>query len=360
LEASALLGQLTGVGTYVRELLPPLARELEATLFFASLKGGVPGWVEGLGAARVVRSRLPARGLLWAWHYGRAPRIESIAGDCELVHSLNYTVVPTRRPLVVTLHDLWFLKQPGAGERFGGRLFARDLLRHGGHVAHWIAVSEATKRDAMELLGLPPERISVVLEAPREDFLRPMEPEEAARIRRRLELPEAEYLLFYGSDDPRKNRAGLEAAYARLLDILRHAPPLVVVGGRQPDPLPHVPIVWRPYLPAGDLHATLLGALGLVFPSFYEGFGLPVVEALALGVPVAASATGAIPEVAGPFFVELDPTDVEQMAGALARLSVSRELRKRLREEGPKRAASLSWERAARETAEVYRRVLGR
>lgn len=365
LDASALLGELTGVGVYVRELLPPLLEQVEGTLFLGSLKGPTPEWIEAPGgpghaAARIVRSRMPARVRLLTWHHLRRPAMETLAGPADLVHSLNYSVIPTRLPLVVTLHDLWFLRRPDAATPYGGELFGRDLRRHLGRVSHWIAVSETTRRDALELLGVPPERLSVVLEAPRTDFLVPVSADQAERIRRRLELPSDPFLLYYGSGDPRKNRAGLEAAYARLLSRLEDAPPLVVVGGRPPDPLPHVPILWRPYLPAPELQATLLGALALVFPSLCEGFGLPVVEAMALGVPVAATATGAIQQVAGPYFVELDPADPEQMAEALAGLCQSTELQKKLREEGPRRTAGLSWQRAAQETVEVYRRVLGR
>ncbi len=360
MEGSALLGELTGVGIYVRELALALSHEMEVRLFLASLKDSIPPWLReecrGPKAPLLLHRRLPARCLLAAWHTLRIPGMEWIAGTGhDLVHSPNYTVLPTRFPLVVTLHDLYFLRNPTAGTEWGGRFFARNLRRHRHRVTRFIAVSELTRRDAIELLGLEPHRVSVVLEAPRQDFLAPVSPEAEEHAWNQLDFPR-DYLLSYGNDDPRKNRSGLLAAYKILRQIDPDSPPLVLVGGQPPPTQPG--LVWRPYLSAVELRSALQRALLLVYPSHYEGFGLPVAEALALGTPVAAAATGAIPEIARDAYIELDPASAEQMAHALRGLYGDSALLHRLRDLGPRHAAKLSWKRAARETMAVYRAAL--
>jgi len=184
----------------------------------------------------------------------------------------------------------------------------------------------------------------------------------------RLGVP-AQYLLFVGTFEPRKNVAGLLNAYGILRESEKDKPPLVLAGRRgwlfdetlaQVDRLglrDHIVFLDTPS--DDDLLALYSGAMALVLPSHYEGFGLTVLEAMACGAPVVISDRGSLPEIAGDAALVVDPDDVDALAGAMRRVVGDAEVRARLRERGLARAAEFGWERCARETLAVYDRVLG-
>jgi glycosyltransferase involved in cell wall biosynthesis len=188
-----------------------------------------------------------------------------------------------------------------------------------------------------------------------------------AAVRSRYRLPEG-YVLFVGSVERRKNLRGLLQAYARLLET-DVACPLVIVGtrrrgageiGRTLQEL-HLEesVIFTGYVPDADLPAIYTGADLFVFPSLYEGFGLPPLEAMACGTPVVCSNAASLPEVVGDAAIMVDPYDVEGLAEAMLRVLTDADLREHLRRKGLERARQFTWERTARETVAVYREVLG-
>ncbi|HEY3079685.1 MAG TPA: glycosyltransferase family 1 protein [Chloroflexota bacterium] len=283
----------------------------------------------------------------------------------DLYHQPDF-IPPLRRrfPAVATVHDLAFLRLPG--------LLPPDSRRYYGQIGsavrsaeRTIAVSQCTRRDLIELVGAPPERIEVVYEAAGSDF-RPQMAERIAAVGRDLGLPE-EYFLFVGTREPRKNLARLLDAYARLAET-PSAPDLAIVGspGWLTDELASRTdalriagrVHWLVGVPRAELPALYAGAVGLVLPSLYEGFGLPVLEAMACGTPVVCADAGSLPEIAGGAARLFDPTDVGAIAEALGRVWREPALREELRARGRERAALFSWRRAAAETLDVYRHAL--
>jgi glycosyltransferase involved in cell wall biosynthesis len=225
-----------------------------------------------------------------------------------------------------------------------------------------ICVSEHTKNDLSDLWGIDLAKIHVVYEAADPHF-KPLSPEEVTVTRARYGLPER-YLLTVGTIEPRKN-------LNRLLDALaivrrqREDVKLVIVGRLgwlyqdfldKLEQLEHREAVIRPgFVPDGDLPAIYQGAVGTVYPSLYEGFGLPMLESMACGTPVLSSRAGSLPELGGDAAHYFDPLDIEEMASALESVWHDADLRQSMRERGLARAAQFSWQRAARETLDVYR-----
>jgi glycosyltransferase involved in cell wall biosynthesis len=272
---------------------------------------------------------------------------------------------------VVTIHDLSVLRHPGA--YFADAAAEGRARRHHTAVAASadavIAVSRATARDVTDLLHVPPERVAVVPHGvdPRFRPLTDTGPLEDPR--RRYRLP-PHYLLFVGGIDFKKNVARLIEAYvvARAVGRLPHA--LVLAGALQEKGNPFFDaareqaaalrverrVVWTGHVPENDLPALYAGADALVFPSLMEGFGLPVLEAMACGTPVVTSVDSAMEEVTGDEAVLVRPGDPYSIADGIIR-ALDPEVAGRLKRNGPLRAAPYTWDATAARTIEVYERV---
>jgi glycosyltransferase involved in cell wall biosynthesis len=267
---------------------------------------------------------------------------------------------------VFTLHDLIFLFHPETHKplnRWFLTLMMPRFLRAADAV---IAVSECTKRDAVRFYGIPEEKITVIYEGVNPRF-RPASPETIAAVRARYGLPE-HFILYVGTIEPRKNLTALLEAFHHLLAT--HDLRLVIVGKkgwlyegffrRLRELGLEDRVIFTGYVPDEDLPAIYSAADLFVFPSLYEGFGLPVLEAMACGTPVICSNTSSLPEVAGDAALLVDPTDVRALAGAMERALTDEHLRSELMAKGLERARWFTWEKAAAKTLEVYRGVLGR
>ena len=268
---------------------------------------------------------------------------------------------PVVRRLVATVHDLGFLRLPETVQRetldnlrrnLPSALFAADAL---------IAVSQATADDLAELAGVGPRRIHVIHEGVDPAFAA------AAASGHPPALP-ARFVLFVSTLEPRKNVVGLLDGFARAC-AAGYPGDLVLVGrwgwhteaaqaALAASPVRRR-IVHLDYLDRAELAAALRRAEALLFPSFLEGFGLPVVEAMACGVPVITSPCSSLPEVAGDAALYVDPHDPAAIAAAVVRLAGDPELRARLAAAGLARAARFDWDEAARATAAVLRRAAG-
>jgi len=305
------------------------------------------------------------------WVLGTWPR--ALAQDgIDVAHTqYNVPLLGAPCPVVTTVHDVTFALFP---ELFAPRdrwilntLVPRSLRR----AARVIADSECTRRDILRRFkaSVTPEKVTKILLAADKRFVAPPEGQESARaaVNTRFGLGGRPYLLSVGVLQPRKNLGVLLDAFA-LVKLGPAAPPhkLVIVGkrgwlgqdlDRQVADLPPAvseSIVWAGYVPDDDLPALYGGADALCYPSLYEGFGLPPLEAMACGCPVLCSRTSSLPEVVGDAGVLLPPDDSAAWAHALDKMLTQPGVRARWRERGPARAARFSWEETARQTRKVY------
>ena len=265
---------------------------------------------------------------------------------------------------VVTVHDVFPWSYPGTSmplETLIYRYWLPYLLRRQDAI---ITVSQASKADIVRFLRIPEGKVHVVYEGVSGAY-RPALPSEIRAVRGRYGLPEG-YILFVGSVERRKNLHGLLRAYARVRKAGERRP-LVVVGGKRGD-YPDLEatlrglglegqVIFTGYLPEPDLSALYSGADLFVFPSLYEGFGLPVLEAMACGTPVVCSDVASLPEVAGDAALLVNPHDVDALAEAIRLALTDESLREELRRKGLERVKQFTWERTVREMTTIYREV---
>ncbi len=290
------------------------------------------------------------------------------AAQPDLMHALAF-VTPLLSPVpsVVTVYDLSFVHYPDrlpAARRWYLRLFVRRSCWRARRV---IAISHSTARDLVQTFGLPPERIDVAAPGVGEQF-RPLPRAEVQAFRTRKGLPDR-FFLFVGTLEPRKNLPVLLRAYARLPVSQRRAVPLVLAGGRgwmdsaiQATIAAHdlADTVLQPgYLPADELPWWYNAAEALIYPSVYEGFGLPVLEALACGTPALVSDVSSLPEAVGEGGMRLPPDDVSAWTEALERVLADPGWRAEASARGLAHAARFTWAQTATQTANSYRRALG-
>src|SRR2546426_8015158 len=286
----------------------------------------------------------------------------------DLYHSTQLSLPARRRfPAVITVHDVAPLLWPGHYLRLPysrlGHAWQYALARRADAV---IAVSEATRRDVVERLGVPEERVTVIPEAVDDAFAPPTRDEARRIVRERFAIP-ARYVLYVGQFDPRKNVHGLLRAFASA--AARDPDLRLVIAGdlgrlasflRDALATEHVPrerVVLAGYVDEGTLAALYAGAECLLHAALLEGFGLTALESLAAGTPVVAFAGGAVAEVVGDAGLLVRAGDDEALAGALGRLLDDSSLRASLAGRAHARADAFSWDRAADETLALYRRV---
>ena len=278
------------------------------------------------------------------------PKVESVVDDADLVHSTTIIPPATSLPLVVTIHDLAFLRHPDFFTARGNKVFRRSLNVMLNKADMVLCSSQATLDDCVTA-GFHSDRLRHV---PLGVTTQTITDEDRVRVRATYELPE-QFVLFVGTLEPRKNLTRLIAA----LGSIRDAPPLVVVGmagwGDQAPSTAH-DVRFTGFVPAHDLPALYEACSVFAFPSILEGYGLPVIEAMAHGAAVVTSRGTSTEEVAGGAAVLVDPLSVESIA---AGLSEALENIDQLRARGVVRAAQVSWSATAEATMSAYREVLG-
>jgi len=359
-------GETGGMEVAAREVIPALvAAAPPGTRFtaFVNRDAGTGPWSELMPQVVVPVSVANRVG----WVRGEQQLLPGAAqrAGVDLVHSLASTGPAWGRfKRVVTVHDLIYRHFPEAhaGMRsLGMRVLVPLAVRRSDRV---IAVSEATKRDLVELLGARPERIDVVPQGYGASARVAQAPESG--VRERLGLGDRDVLLVLSAKRPHKN---LEALLEALASLPAPRRPVLVLAGyptayertlRERAEALGVgdDVRWPGWLDPAELETLWTITKGFVFPSLYEGFGLPVLEAMARGVPVACSNAASLPEVAGEAALLFDPSDRRGLVDALERLLAGGPEIERLRRAGRQRAAQFSWERTARGTLESYRRAL--
>jgi glycosyltransferase involved in cell wall biosynthesis len=372
---SAFSDSKTGIGYYTWHLLQLLPRVDPQTCYVAWYLDirGVLGLASrlrparGTGPPNLIEQRIP---IPTRWFHALSlryafPRVEWTA-RFDVLFAPNFVPPPTRSSkVVVTVHDLAFRRLPSTAPLATLRWLSRldASLKQASRV---IVVSEQTRRDLQEFYEVPPDRVSVVPLGVDPEVFRPAGEPAVAAVRDLYGI-DGPYVLSLSGIEPRKNLPTLIRAYSSLPDDLR--PALVLAGPVAPwnpegwnllrpvlEELPsrvrqHIHVTG--YVAGVDKAALLTGAEALVYPSLYEGFGLPVLEAMACGVPVLTSNVSALPETAGGAALLVDPQDTDGIAQGIQRILSDRELRENLRLAGMARAAQFSWTETARGTAEA-------
>jgi glycosyltransferase involved in cell wall biosynthesis len=370
IDYTAAVRQGAGIGRYTRGLIRALAEldhETPYLLFSAGRDPDPRPWPPNFCQRPVP---LSDRHLAILWQRLRLPvPIEWFTGPLDLFHSPDFVLPPVRRArTALTVHDLSFLRYPAC--------FSPPLLRYLlGAVPRSIeradlvlADSEHTQRDLEELLGVPAEQVRVVHAGVEPEFA-PRPASEVAAVRQRYGI-QRPYLLGLGTLQPRKNFVRLIEAY-RLLRQERHIPHQLVIGGGRGwlyEPILEAieahglqeDVLLIGFVEDADLPALYTGAKLFAFPSLYEGFGIPVLEAMACGTPVVASSASSLPEVAGDAALLARPTDVEALAEALWRALDDAALRADLRASGLEQARRFTWAKAAQRLLEGYRELMER
>jgi len=334
LNARFLAHRPTGMQRYALELSRRFASHLDPVVPAKPLRGPTGHLWEQLYLPSAVRGRL-----LW---------------------SPNNTGPLAISRQVCTIHDLIPLDHPEWFNQRFAQWYGWLLPRLAKRVQRIIAVSEFTRQRVIELLGVPAQKV-VVIHNGVDSHFSPRKPDEIAAARRACGIDSSQYLLCVGSLEPRKNLIRLLAAWRAAQPMVPENIVLVVAGGSAnarvfgPALIQAIPprVQFAGYVPDEQLPALYSGALAAIYPSLYEGFGLPPLEAMACGAPVVTSMNTSLPEVVGDAAVAVDPESVESIKDGILRVTGSAGLRDELRQKGRARAAGFTWERTASQTLEL-------
>ena len=346
----------TGVGEWVHCLVAALADRgagsgpLDLTIFSSS-------WKDRLGPTPVgvstVDRRVPVSLLNYCWHQFEWPPVESIAGGpYDVVHSPHPLLIPSRTAAqVVTIHDLDFLDHPERTSAEVRRDYPDLVGTHARRAAQVVVPSRHTGSEVERRLGVSASAITLC-------------PNGAPSWPHRTEPSEAGHILFVGTLAPRKNVGVLLDAYATLLNRRPGLPPLVLAGPSTPEVSSVLAALDRPplhghvrltgYLTKAELRGYYEGARVLVLPSLDEGFGLPALEAMTVGVPVVVADRGALPEIVEDAGLLVDPTEPAAIANAIERMITDEDLARRCVARGFERAAVYSWRASADQLLQAY------
>jgi alpha-1,3-rhamnosyl/mannosyltransferase len=381
-------GPKTGIGHYAAELVRALRkradgdevlvyppwwlRRARATRSRLGWRRSITGGSGSLPAARSSVAALRGHSRGWLRRCGQAMltahfRAFAAVRDFDVYHEPNYIPLPCDRPTVATIHDLSLLVHPEWHPADRAAWFAANVPRVLQRCSHFLADSEFTRREAIRELGIAPERITRVYIGIRA-HLGPMTRALTTQTLHRLGLP-PRYLLYVGTIEPRKNLLLLLKAYCALPEEMRVRWPLLLVGrwgwnaAAEADYLQreacHRGVLHLGYAAEKHLPALYNGARALVYPSLYEGFGLPPVEMMACGGAVLASRAGAVAEVAAGHGHLIDPNDLDGWRTALARVLTDDDWWHAVRRDVEAVSKAYTWDRCAAQTVQVYRSLTG-
>jgi glycosyltransferase involved in cell wall biosynthesis len=362
----------SGAGEYTHQLVKALLSRyagsgpngaLALTVFSSSWRDRLGDAPEGAAA---VDRRIPVSLLNLAWHRLEWPPVEMLArAEFDVTHSSHPLLLPTRRGAqIVTIHDLYFLAHPERTTAEIRRDYPALVHDHARRAAAILVPSQFTAREVERQLGVDATRLAICPPGAPD-----WSPREAA--------PKDGYVLFFSTLEPRKNVSGLLDAYERLVGprppktashVQTPIPDLVLAGKATEDARPWLDRLKRPplagrvrhigYVDPANRRQLYSGARLLVMPSFEEGFGLPVLEAMTFGVPVVASGRGSLPEVLGDAGTLVNPDDPIELAEAIARMLEDDGYASACAAKGVLRSRSFSWDRTARRVYDVYRSAI--
>jgi len=369
IDVSAAVHRRAGLGRYTHELVRALVAQGEheyVAFYHQRGQARLDPPIDSLPQLTTRLSVKPWRLTAMLAHFSNAPQ-DRLFRDVDVFHATEHLLPRLHRiRSVFTLHDLIFRFDPGSHLPLN-RIYLNTMMPRFLRAADAIiAVSECSQRDAMRLYGTPAEKFRVIPEGVDARFKPLADSVRLNQVRDKYRLPER-FVLFVGTIEPRKNLTTLFEAMAARRERGLEPWPLVIAGKQG---WLYEPILQRiadlglqdavhltGFFPDDDLPALYSAATLLAMPSRYEGFGLPVLEAMACGVPVVSSSTSSLPEVAGDAALLVPPDDVSGWADAITRVWNDASLRGQLRERGRAQAARFTWENAAQQTSEVYRQI---
>jgi glycosyltransferase involved in cell wall biosynthesis len=356
-----------GIGTYVRNLLRELARQDGDDQYRLLCRREDAGFIHSLGSrfAPVVES---------AGHYSIREQVTVPffvgRSRVDLFHAPHYVVSPLMPcPYVVTIHDCIHLRFPQYLPNRAALLYAKTVMTVAARRAKRVlTVSNASKQDILSYLGVPASKVEVIYNALDEQLETPPTPEDVARVRERFQLT-SPFILYTGNIKPHKNVDRLIEAYSLLRPRGFEHVKLLIIGdeiSKYPNLRRlvhrfqlHKHVRFLGFVPDETLAVLYRLASVFVFPSLYEGFGLPPLEAMAAGTPVITSNTSSLPEVVGEAAVLIDPMDSFAIADAMARVLGDEALRTSLVCRGRERVKAFSWKRSVARVREVYAELVG-
>jgi len=390
LDATPIRPQPSGIGVFVLNSISALhslqqAENFQLNLVYQpSLKNwlkfnsSLPAQLQGYSSVRVVPLPVTVANFLGKYPNPVLPYFEKYLGAADIVHGTDYYVYPCRfGRKVMSIYDLTYLKYPDYtpqivrktyGDRVQQCLQWTDLI---------LTISESSKRDIVRYLGVSPEKVAIATPASRysSNTLQQLEAKRVPLGRRSHRWQNSvpydfshPYLLFVSTLEPRKNVGSLLQAFNRLKQKHKIPHHLVLIGKKGWNYEPIFAAIenspWRQHIHhlnyLNDEQVALFYARAdlFVYPSYYEGFGLPVLEAMTLGTPVVAAETSSLPEVAGEAALLVDPHRPQELADAIALATRDRQLRQELIDKGKQRATVFSWERTAKEMLGAYRGII--
>jgi glycosyltransferase involved in cell wall biosynthesis len=387
IDCSAVAGERSGLGQYAFNLVHALSEIDTANRYLLYILFPVTNYLlhrelvkvdlPDKANFRIFFRKIPVPYQLM--RYLRVPGFSAKADEfmlgnlpADIVHSTTFSVPRFRnrkKRLVVTIYDLTVLTHPEYHQKLNIRHCLegiKDAVRYADRI---IAISDHTKQDLMDHFRVPSDMIEVTPLAAGRNYRPVTDSRILDAARKKYGLP-PRYVLFLGSLEPRKNVDALVQAYARLPEKLREEFSLVVAGARGwlnsevhkavEDLKIGSRVHFTGYVAEEDMSAVYSMSTVFVYPSFYEGFGLPVLEAMSCGAPVITSNTSSMPEVAGDAARLVSPKDIDEIAGALESVLEDEETRDRMRTRGLKRASGFSWEKCARQTLDIYQNVMAK
>lgn len=357
-----------GIGSYTNELLSRFHAREDVDIVPFSFNAKIP--------SELLRNNSPVQlsGFAKRALYSGITSLPFFGGgalseEVNLVHSTDHLIPKLRKtPVVATLMDAIPLSHP-EWVTYKYRALKNALWRKSSHWAeHIITISEYSKSEIVTHFGVSEKKITVIPLAVDQRWFSVVSAQVRDEVSKRLQLPKS-YYLFVGTLQPRKNIRRVIEAHQSLPCAIRAENPLIIVGreGWDSDVVDGLKarsygdnIRWLQYINISDLYVVVSLATGLVFPSLHEGFGLPVLEAMAAGTPVITSNNTSLPEVAGDAALLIDPLDVTAISDAMLQIVEDELLVSELKIKGGARARQFTWERCAEETIEVYKNVLGK
>jgi len=357
-----------GIGSYIRNLLEAISRqpESERYRFRVYARRSDRDVMPNLPANfEIVEEESPGYSLAELTRFA----FRLYRDRLDLFHATHYVLPPLRGRAVVTIHDIIHLLYPQFLPNRLALVYARVMVRRAlSRADRIITVSYNSKRDLVDYFGISPTRVDVIYNGVSPRFRPDVPAEERERVAKKYSL-RTPYLLFLGGERPHKNAQNVIRAFAEARRSRPDLPHVLALAGPMPKNTARIDaligaldlgsaIARAGLIEEDDLPGLIAGADALLYPTLYEGFGLPVVEAMACGTPVLTSSTSALQEIAGGYAFLVDPLDVDAIARGIVALTTDPKIRSDYVELGRKRSLDFSWQKAAERTLEVYGEAL--